>query len=344
MKRILCLVAVGLIALVGVAAAGDYHVGGNLICSDCHVMHYSQSHGYSVGGSFVPLAAGGPFTDLLRAEPNDLCLTCHDNNSSAPDVFGLNTGKVYTTPVRLAGGLNAVAAHRANDAGYDEIDGHTLWSTATAPGGTFSNAVGLECVNCHSQHGSATQYRNLLNRGIFNGKNVTYAIGTNDLTKDVFERYPRSYSDPDVDFNEPDVTKSAMGAWCSSCHTNFHGAGGSTNMGGLSGGTGPTANANPWVRHPTADVNIGNTATSTFISSLPQFNAKAYRVKVMDSQGLWNGTTADNTVTPSCFSCHQSHGNKNGFGLVYALGTGTLGEEGDGTQPKDLCRQCHVQG
>jgi hypothetical protein len=172
---------------------------------------------------------------------------------------------------------------------------------------------------------------------------VTYAIGTNVLTKDVFERFPRSYSEGDVDFNEPDVTKSAYGAWCASCHVDFHGAGGATNMGGISGGQQtPAGNANPWLRHPTADVNIGSVAT--YISSLAQFNSHGNRVKVMDSQGLWNGTTADNTVTPSCFSCHKSHGDKNGFGLIYMAGTGTVTEEGDGGAYRDLCRQCHVEG
>ncbi|MBI5836555.1 MAG: cytochrome c3 family protein [Candidatus Eisenbacteria bacterium] len=341
MKRLISLVAVlGLIAFAGVAVAGDYHVGATLICSDCHVMHYSNSHGYTVGGPTPALAAGGPFADLLRAEPNDLCLTCHDGQTFAPDVFGNNSN----TNVRLAGALNADPLHRANDVGYDGINGHTLWSTATAPGGTFSTTVGLECVNCHAQHGIATQYRNLLNRGAFTGKAVTYAVSTNDLTKDVFERAANAYSVVDVDYNEPDVTKSAYGNWCATCHTNFHGAGGSANMGGLSGGTGPTGNANPWLRHPTSDVNIGNTPTTTYISSITVFNSRTNRVKVMDSQGLWNGTTADNTVTPSCFSCHKSHGNKNAFGLIYMTGTGTVAEEGDGGILKDLCKQCHVQG
>jgi hypothetical protein len=113
-------------------------------------------------------------------------------------------------------------------------------------------------------------------------------------------------------------------------------------MGGANGGTGST-NAAPWKRHPTADVNIG-TPAATFISSLTQFNSHTNRVKVLDSQGLWNGTTADNTVTPSCMSCHKGHGNKNPFGLIYMTGTGSPTEDGDGGVYKDLCRQCHVEG
>jgi len=334
MKCFAIVVAGCLLAFAATASAGDYHTGASLVCSDCHVAHYSQSHNY--GGSafpFVPLGAGGPFTHLLRNEVNELCLTCHDGQAWAPDVFG---SSAFNTN-RLAGGLNAATGHRSNDTNYDDTDGHTLWSTATAPGGTFSHATdGLECVDCHAQHGSATQYRNLLNRGNFTGKNLTYAITTNDLTKDVYERSAAAYNVADVDYNEPSTNASAYANWCKSCHTDFHGASGGPELGGQSnGGTG-------WDRHPQADVNIGQNAT--FISSLSVFNSRTNHVKVMDSQGLWNGTAADNTVTPTCFSCHKSHGNQNGFALIFMKGTGTVTEEGDGGVYRDLCKQCHSQG
>lgn len=342
MKRLLTAIAVlALVAVPMMAVAGDFHVGTNLVCSDCHIMHYSQSHAYTVGGTIVPpLGPAGPYEDLLRNDVNDLCLACHDNQSWAPDVFGSSA----TSSRRQGGGLNAVPVHRANDAGYDDIDGHTLWSTATAPGGTWSGGTdGLECTHCHSQHGSATQYRNLLNRGIFTGKSLTYAIGTNDGTKDVYEHSALMYDDTYVDFNEPSTTASAYANWCKSCHTNFHGVAGGPEVGSQSGGVGTGGSGPAWVRHPNADVNIG-TPSATFVSSLTQFNSHTNRVKVMDSQGLWNGLPADNTVTPSCFSCHKAHGNKNGFGLIFMTGTGTVTEEGDGGVYKDLCRQCHVQG
>lgn len=343
MKRFLAvLAAAALCALPMAALAGDYHVGTSLICSDCHVAHYSQSHAYTVGGfSGTPIGTAGPYNWLLRNEINELCLTCHDGQSFAPDVFGDNGGVLQN---RLAGGLNAAAGHRPNDTGFNDIDGHTLWSTAVAPGGTWSNAEGLECANCHRVHGSASQYRNLqisTTAGAqFFGKTVTYAIGTNDLTKDVFERSAASYAEADVDFNEPNTSASAYGNWCAACHPNFHGSGGAANMGGSTGGD--VGGNFPWVRHPTADVNIGQNSRGA--SDLGTFNSRVNRVKVMDSQGLWNGTTADNTVTPSCFSCHKSHGNKNGFGLIFMAGTGTVTEEGDGGQYRNLCKQCHVQG
>jgi hypothetical protein len=356
MKRlILALCALSAFGLASVAMAGDYHSGTELICSDCHVAHWSQQHGYSTTNTYVgDIGGAGPHDALLRDEVNDLCLSCHNNNSVGPDVFGANTGK-YSGTNRSAGGLNAAAGHLANEAGYDDIDGHTLWSMAMPPGNTGSptpyvaRADGLECIDCHSQHGqNATQFRNLQTStsatSKFNGATVTYAITTNDGTKDVFEKVgPKHYAETDIAYNEPSTTASAFGKWCQSCHFVFHGSGGATNMGGQSGGW-LTATPVDWKRHPTADVNIGHAGSSTRVSSLTQYNSHGNRVRVMDSQGLWDGTSADNTVTPSCMSCHKSHGNQNGFGLIFMNGTGTVTEEGDGGVYKDLCRQCHIQG
>ena len=345
MKRLTLILAGLMVAgAASVVVAGDFHTGLSLVCSDCHVAHYSQSHGYAPGNNnFVPLGTGGPFTDLLRDEEVKMCLSCHDNQSWAPDVVGANGG---TSRLRLAGGLNYASGHGTNDAGYEEIDGHSLHSTAMPPGAGATAYVpgseGLVCTNCHAQHGSATQYRNLLNRGIFSGKSVTYAISTNDLTKDVYERSAASYAEADVDYNEPDVRASAYANWCKSCHADFHGQGGDVNMGGQMGGV-TSSNTNPWKRHPTADVNIG-TVGATHISNLARYAGVTNKVKVMDSQGLWTGVGTDNTVTPSCMSCHKSHGNKNAFGLIFMNGTGTRTEEGDGGIYKDLCRQCHSQG
>lgn len=347
MKRLwFTLLAVGLLGSVSVAVAGDWHTGTSLVCSDCHVAHGSQSHGYTVGGTvFPPLGPAGPYPDLLRDEEVNLCLQCHNNNSLAPDVFGSNV--MGTDVVRQAGALNVASGHTlTNDPGYNDIDGHTLFSTSTPPGGTGTGYVvgseGLVCTNCHAQHGG-TNYRNLLNRGIFTGANITYATGTNDLTKDVFEHSGNAYTVDDVDFNEPNTSNSAYATWCTKCHVDFHGAvGPGTGMGGQSGGVTST-NASPWKRHPVADVNIG-TPGATFISNLSRYAGVTNKVKVMDSAGLWTGATNDSTVTPSCMSCHKGHGNQNSFGLIFMKGTGTVTEEGDGGVYKDLCRQCHSQG
>ena len=110
--------------------------------------------------------------------------------------------------------------------------------------------------------------------------------------------------------------------------------------GGRSAGAHGGDVGSPWLRHPTADVDIGQNVGRK--SSLAQYQSHVNRVQVMSATGNWQTGT---DLTPSCFSCHKAHGNKNPFGLIYMRGDGALTEEGDagtsGTMA-DLCRQCHV--
>ena len=334
MRWLLAILAIVAIAFApGSARAGDYHSSSTLICSDCHVAHFSVSHEYNEGADVpVPLGPVGPNPRLLKAaDANELCLTCHDGQTDVPDVFGANSG---TAGNRMGGALNAAAGHKPNDSGYAAIDGHTLWDNSIAPGGTWTNPAGLSCTDCHSAHGSAAQYRNLRTStsatNKFFGKALTYSSVTYDGTKAVFQRNGAgAYTEADVDFNEPDPLGSHYGAWCKSCHTNFHGAPGDANMGGGALGS--------FLRHPTAGEDISG-------SRMTQFSSRTNRVKVMSpANNGWN-IPLDPGVSPSCFSCHKSHGNQNGFGLIYMSGTGVVTEEGDGGAYRDLCRQCHTQG
>jgi hypothetical protein len=333
MRKVVVLAAALVLIAAGISTAGDYHHQGTLSCNECHVMHGSQQHGYSADGTGNYTAIGGtaPYGDLLRNEPNALCLSCHNNLSSAPDVLEANGGTAPTLG-RQAGALNM-----AGTSPYFNSTGHTLGSTVTAPGGTWNNAAGLKCVDCHSPHGeggarASNPYRNLN----ASGNVMSYAVGTNDLTADVFEQSSGAnhYGIGNVDFNEPKSDSSYYGAFCKTCHTNFHGKSTDANM----------KASGAWLRHPTADANLGG-------GELTQFSSKLYRVKVMSATGAW-GTqgsawgTPPTTLTPSCFSCHKGHGNKNAFGLIYpdAAGATAIGEEGSGTQSRDLCKSCHEQG
>ena len=324
---------------VGIARAGEYHYGATLVCSDCHTMHYSQQHAWDSGNPPTPpLPGGGPRDYLLRNKESQLCLTCHDGQTFAPDVMGANTG----THVRQAGGLTTGAGP------YEMWKGHTLGVRAVAPGGSV--AIRLECNNCHEPHGSV-YFRNLVNHT----SEITYAKGTNDTDKAVFLRswtlgdIATNYGVDNVDFNEPEPKKAAMGQFCRGCHTDFHGAQGDSNMGGA-GGIG-------WLRHPTADANIG--AVGGGHSSLTQFGSGLRRVKVLSPSGDW-GTQgvpwpgAPANLTPTCITCHKAHGNQNPFGLILlSRFAASVTEEGGyaaaqtpdlATGMRNLCGQCHVQG
>ena len=346
-------VVLAVAGLTSIAFAGDFHNGTTLVCSDCHVMHFSQQHGYNADGtgSFTPLGTG-PNHGLLRDHVNDLCRACHDGQAWAPDVFEAH-GNGY---VRQAGALNEVGGNGL----YPPTTGHTLGSTDVAPGGTWNNADGLECTDCHAAHGAGPgfavgvavwdSYRNLGGYGTvpYSAGYLSYTNGTDDgpnpATAWVHEdtkagTNANHYGVDHIAFNEPDQTRSAYAEFCQACHTDFHGAVGGPEIGGS--GTPPAE----FLRHPVAEVNIG--AIGGGHSGLGTFTGKTNQVQVMSPTGQYAGgyDGTDTELTPSCMSCHKGHGNQNAFGLIYMAGTGTVTEQGDdGVAARDLCRQCHGQG
>jgi len=139
--------------------------------------------------------------------------------------------------------------------GYDEIDGHTLYSTALPPGhGTSAYTPSADGLPLHrlprAARVAATQYRNLLNRGIFTGDSLTYRDRHQRPDQGTFTSVAAAtYTVDQIDFNEPSPRRSGVWQVVQSCHQDFHGQGGDANMGGVAGGVTST-NATPWKRPP----------------------------------------------------------------------------------------------
>jgi len=373
------------IALLAAAAfpllGGEWHAGTTNVCTDCHTMHFRQTLNWdgSTPVSTTPQAGGnwlgatGPNMRLLKLPANQLCLSCHDGQTFAPDVAGVN---VNTAPTqgRSAGAVNEVGSA----APYDTWKGHTLGDTTVPPGFNpvaagvpltqqYNAANGLECISCHLQHGSATIYRNLGPRTAAFQPLYVFAT-TNDTTKDVWINADKAlytpnsgsaatfnplYDNANVSYNvtNPAIpagatmqTTNRLDTFCSSCHGNFHGAPTDANIGSLVIGAGAT----DFIRHPTSKQVIGAAALGGQ-SSLTRYVAATTKVKVYA-----NDRVAYTDAQPGCVSCHKAHGNQNPFGLVFLSRTATsVGEEGGfgATQTqtqqvgyRNLCGQCHGQG
>lgn len=370
MKRFTVLIAVAALAwLANAAIAGDYHVGRLLVCSDCHTAHASMQHGWASDADTTGVGPV-PYEKLLRGETvNNACLNCHDGKAGTPDVLQAATD-VYPNG-RSAGALNVPngGAHgKAQVSPYSQGDGHTLWSADVPPGYVapadptpplVDPAVGLECTNCHGAHGNK-YFRNLMGapststatyfNDAWKGTEVTYQIGgavTTPPADWVYEKTAHNYDNDNVQYLEMNQTGSEYGKWCGTCHKNFHG--------NETAGS-PVWDGTDFVRHPTAGVDL---SPSGWANTDPK-----HRLKVM-AQGNWDGAAASAAadMTPSCFTCHKSHGNANKFGLIFVLPasgssapagsdpslidplrTASMTEEGDGGQLRDTCRNCHGMG
>lgn len=368
--------------------AGEYHSGNNLECYDCHTPHHSMAHNWD-GSTPVPttpapngnwMGATGPNNFLLKLPANELCLACHDGQTFAPDVLGANSNP-NPTQGRMAGALNK---DDNTVPGYSNWMGHSLGSTATPPGydpvvvGAPANwyvpgAEGLECINCHAQHGPAASYRNLGSYalgGAATNARPTYVISTTDNTsKDVWinlasytagsgssATFNPYYDYVNIFFNRNDATvgttktSNKMDTFCATCHGDFHGGAGDPNIGAT-----PAA-LDGFLRHPTSQVTIGASGGQGYggHTSLADYTTGVYKTRVYASDQV-----AFTDAAPGCVSCHKAHGNKNPFGLFFLaqakppavpilpVTEDGLYEQGQtldtATGQRNLCGQCHTQ-
>ncbi len=381
MKRLIPALSLAVLLAPLPLAAGEWHSGQNLLCTDCHTMHFSQAHNWD-GTTPVPtdpaingnwLGATGPNHYLLKLPENDLCMTCHDGQTFAPDVVGLNTN-ASPSQGRMAGAVNDPTL----GAPYEEWKGHTLGSTDVPPGYNpsvigagdwYNEANGLRCINCHAQHGPAASYRNLgpfsIGFPTYNLTRPTYVIGTTNVaTQDVWVNIPAPYTPnsgsaatfnpyydyANLNYNRNDATSGTvqranrLDTLCGACHGDFHGGPTDATVGGIATGAG----WEEFERHPQA-VTIGLLTGGH--SNLGRFQGATTKVKVYSDQASFVD------ASPGCISCHKAHGNQNPFGLFFlnrnATGIGEQGGYGPGQVEaangyqiayRNLCGQCHVQG
>jgi len=365
MRRFTVVLAVTLavVALPMMAATTNWHYNENMNCSDCHSMHASAHSNLTTGAAITdpngtyssPNNVINPYypapnpgagrSSLLKAD--DVCESCHKDQSFAPDVYGDN-GNGY---IRSAGGIREDATG----------GGHKIGSQILPPGyqTTFGvnywpNGTTLECTSCHSPHGGVG-FRNLvpyaMNTAALGGvsnSNVkpTVKKGTFDATFDVTILGADTYSfgsgnmqayygrqnvvyakaaTPLASFNGAQASN-RLDNFCGVCHGAFHG-GDKVNPDNVSkGGNASSA----FLRHPTGQVVIGSFSTATSAANLKVYQAAA--------------TVSAATDSPGCLTCHKAHGNNNPFGLIYPSWTGADStEEGNG-EYKSLCKSCHGMG
>lgn len=357
MRKLVVLTALlALAAIPALAQNSNYHYNENMNCSDCHSAHASAHNNLTDGLAITlpntkvssPNSAINPYYPAQNPGPgrakllknDDVCSTCHKDQSFAPDVFGDNANGY----IRSAGGV------REGTTG----GGHKIGSTFSAPGhktdviSYFPDGSTLECVSCHSPHGSAN-FRNLIpyqlrstagyssvmaptvakaaafdatkDATILNGNTYVFGSGT---MQNYYGRqailYSRVADGAEYNYNGA-KSSNRMDQFCGICHGNFHGGDDVTDVVG---------NGTDFVRHPTGVVKIGTFATPTAAANL-----KVYQL---------TGTQTAATDSPGCVTCHKAHGNNNPFALIYPSWKGAdISEEGEGAY-KNLCKACHTMG
>lgn len=355
MRKLVLVLAVLALAALPAMAGDNYHYNANMNCSDCHSMHASAHKNLTDGSAITDpnttpgtvinpyYPAGNPANGnpkLLKSA--DVCATCHDGQTWAPDVIGDNTNSYQ----RSAGGT------RIDNSG----GGHKIGSTMPAPGKKTDvinyNWTELECATCHSPHGG-TGFRNLVPYGMSGtaGYNAaakptvtkgafsattdvtilgadTYVFGTGSLAS-YYGRDKVVYAKSGSFTYNGATSNNRMDQFCGVCHGNFHG--GAVTEGQVGDGT-------DFTRHPTSTVTLQAAAHNA-----P--NASFNNVKGFGNVRVYQGAAAaTDTDSPGCISCHKAHGSVNPFGLIYPSRTAADTQEaGDGTY-KDLCKSCHSMG
>lgn len=327
-------------ALAGSLEA-PYHYGETLLCSDCHTMHFSQSHGYAGGiVSATPQPAGdwlpaeGPNTSLLKSSAGVLCLACHDGQTFAPDVVGSDTG-----------GLTQRSAGFFESASTPSYRGHNLDPTLVSDPNTLCDRCHFEgsmatasvtCTDCHAHHGNGG-YRNLQWASWPGAEPPIKAFIRPGSTG------PARYEAANIAYPAPvagDGSYREVTNICIDCHHSFF----SPYYTDASAFGAPSADGkSPYHRHPGTNSEwgayypIGRTGANTdpvawVDGTGPGFTIPRLRFIVQGASDFAGATVVSQTNEVFCLSCHKAHGSENAFATTWNYGQ---------VNPAG-CRQCHT--
>jgi hypothetical protein len=366
-KLLVCLAILAAAALP--AFAGEWHSGNNNVCTDCHTMHFSQQHNWDSNAvpANTPAANGnwlggtGPNAFLLKLPVNQLCASCHDGQSFAPDVIMANFNPAPALQGRSAGALNE---QTGSVAPYDTWKGHSLgstsvppgWNTAAVnvPGNYYDNTGGLECTCCHAQHGPPTAYRNLGSYsagGAATPIRPTYAITTTFTGATPCNNGANAPCDVWVNIASPYTPNSGSAATFNPYYDSGNVIFYRTNPASPTGATTVSSNrmdtfcgsCHGDFHGQTGDANIGGgvlpgpaadgflrhptsgqvigSASAGGHSSLTRYVAQPG----FRAKVYTTDFAAFSDATPGCVSCHKGHGNANPFGLIFTSHSGNPG-------------------
>jgi predicted CXXCH cytochrome family protein len=311
-----------------------YHYGVNLVCSDCHTMHYSQAHTYGSDGSGTvdPMGGAGPYPRLLKNDVLDLCVTCHDNHAGIPDVMGADVNGLQERSAGFFAPVDQVSPH-GHDLGRNAPTGEYLCDKChTYGGGGASEDKKVTCIDCHSVHGNGNP-RNLQWASYPEGTpplGLFTAAGASGVAK--YERHNTAYGTLNT------AALREVSNMCIDCHHTLTGAYYNDPNGDGIHSRHPSYESERDDQNNIAQGLAGGTSDPAhWIAGVGSGFDGALRVPFVTS-GATNQSEAA-VIDPEsngvfCLSCHKAHGSDNPFGLVWAADTGA-GPKG--------CDQCHAK-